>query len=463
MGGEQRSTRARVVAISAAFFLLAANISQARYSGGSGEPNNPYRIATAEDLNDIGNHVEDFNKSFVMVNDVDLAHYTGTQFNIIGPNAILPFAGVFDGNGHTISNLTWTSTGKDHVGLFGALGGGQIRNLNIISPDINAPTCDYVGSLVGSVYVGRIEHCCVVTGKVSANSSVGGLAGHNSGLIIDCNTACTVSGVSENIGGLAGLNRGHIARCSASGSVSGGSKTGGLVGCNDQLFASITDCSAACTVSGTSALGGLAGKNSRWSVIAGCRATGEVDGYEGSPLLHGGFGGLVGSNSGYLLNSYATGSVRGECDVGGLVGNHYCGFQSYRTIENCYSTGRVWGVCNLGGLVGTNSGAYPGVVLNSFWDTQTSGISSSAGGTKLTTAQMQDVNIFLDAGWDFFEEQANGNRDVWTQPHAGAYMALWYEVPIQPPAPFTAGQGTPTDPYLVSTPRQISRINDNPR
>lgn len=51
---------------------LSGGVCAGTYSGGTGEPNSPYRIETAEDLNDIGNHVEDFNKCFVMVNDINL-------------------------------------------------------------------------------------------------------------------------------------------------------------------------------------------------------------------------------------------------------------------------------------------------------------------------------------------------------------------------------------------------------
>ncbi|GAI76806.1 unnamed protein product, partial [marine sediment metagenome] len=79
---------------------------QAKYSGGTGEPNDPYQIAGANDMNEIGTHTEDWGSHFLLVNDINLAEYTGTEFNIIGPNAITPFTGVFDGNGHTISNFT---------------------------------------------------------------------------------------------------------------------------------------------------------------------------------------------------------------------------------------------------------------------------------------------------------------------------------------------------------------------
>jgi hypothetical protein len=63
---------------------LAFTIVSTRYSGGTGQPNDPYRIATAEDLNDIGNYAEDWDKHFILINDVNLAEFTGTQFNIIG-------------------------------------------------------------------------------------------------------------------------------------------------------------------------------------------------------------------------------------------------------------------------------------------------------------------------------------------------------------------------------------------
>ena len=77
--------------------FLASAAAKAKYSGGTGELNDPYQIATAEDLNDIGNHTEDLDKHFILINDVNLAGYTGTQFKIIES-----FSGVFDGNNHKV-------------------------------------------------------------------------------------------------------------------------------------------------------------------------------------------------------------------------------------------------------------------------------------------------------------------------------------------------------------------------
>ena len=79
------------------------------------------------------------------------------------------------------------------------------------------------------------------------------------------------------------------------------------------------------------------------------------------------------------------------------------------TVSNCYSAGQVNGVNVLGGLVGMNSGN----VVSSFWDTITSGMDTSNGGTGLPTSQMQTLSTFGDAGWDFVGEEVNGTNDFW--------------------------------------------------
>ena len=70
----------------------------------------------------------------------------------------------------------------------------------------------------------------------------------------------------------------------------------------------------------------------------------------------------------------------------------------------------VSGNTDTGGLAGDSA---LGTVSSSFWDTQTSTQISSAGGTGLLTHDMQDINIYLNAGWDFIAETANGTDDIW--------------------------------------------------
>jgi hypothetical protein len=77
--------------------------------GGNGTQADPYLIYTAEQLNIIGLLPCERDKHFKLMENIDLAGFSGTAFNIIGTESN-PFTGVFDGNGHTISNLSYTAT-----------------------------------------------------------------------------------------------------------------------------------------------------------------------------------------------------------------------------------------------------------------------------------------------------------------------------------------------------------------
>jgi hypothetical protein len=329
--------------------FLASTAAEAKYSSGTGEPNNPYQIATAEDLNDIGNHTEDCNKHFILINDVNLAGYTGTQFKIIG-NTGTPFTGVFDGNNQKIWNFTYSSTAVIwYIGLFGYLGtDGQIKDLGMENVDVNA-----------------------------------------------------VNG--GEIGGLAGWSEGTITNCYSTGNVIGngnGSPSGGLVAFNNE--GTITNCYSTGTVSAPRYGGGLVGRN--WGSISNCYSTCSVSDSDY------GIGGLVGYNDGSISNCYSTGAVSGTSGsyyVGGLAG------ANIGSISNCYSTGSVSGTSHVGGLVGY---IYGGSVVSSFWDTQTSGQTTSAGGTGKTTAEMKMLTTFTSAGWDF--------TSVWVLP-MGQYPMLF--------------------------------------
>ncbi len=155
-------------------------------------------------------------------------------------------------------------------------------------------------------------------------------------------------------------------------------------------------------ITGDDFVGGLAGRLDN-GTLTGCYADG------GSVNGGGTLGGLVGWNdSSSISNSYATDTVTGDKKhVGGLVGENSGG-----TIIDCYAIGAVSGPGpKIGGLVGIKIGG--GTTSNSFWDIDTSGQASSAGGTGKTTAQMQTASTFTDSGWDFVGESANGTEDIW--------------------------------------------------
>jgi len=399
---------------------LAAGSAFGAYSGGTGEPNNPYQISRVEDWQELMTTPADWwNQHFILTADVNLAGVTLTPVG----NSSTWFTGVFDGNDNIISNAVINQPGSNYIGLFGYVACGQIRNLGI--EDVNITGRNYVGGLVGWNNVGTITGCyasgsvsgtsdyvgglvgwnwsglltaCYATGSATGRYSVGGLMGANHGTLISCYATGSVIGTGNDAGGLVGNNRsGSLTSCYATGSVSGTSGyVGGLVGYNES--GTITSCYASGSVSGDYAVGGLVGGNYPGSLTS-CYATGSVTGRAS-------VGGLVGGNYGTLTSCYATGSASGTVQVGGLVG-----YNSYRTLTACYATGSVSGTNSVGGLVGRNDSDS---VLGSFWDTETSGRPTSAGGEGKTTAEMMTLSTFIDAGWDFVGETANGTEDIWT-------------------------------------------------
>jgi hypothetical protein len=180
---------------------LAVNIQAGIYSGGDGSVQNPFRIGTPQDLNDIHNHVEDYNKCFVLINDIDMSGYTYTTA-VIAPDTnniddlndiTLPdtfdgpaFTGTFDGNNHAIlslliddSNVVFdqNTIGNDYLGLFGMLKDGGVRNLIIADFNISHANdwvdAEFHGGLCGFNYGGTINNC-TVTGSVAGGSLNGG-------------------------------------------------------------------------------------------------------------------------------------------------------------------------------------------------------------------------------------------------------------------------------------------------
>jgi len=486
-------TKSTIVPFILTILYLSTLPAYAKYNGGTGDPCDPYQINDPCQLNAVGTDPNDWDKHFILTANIDLSQYTREQFNIIAPDANnvesgcqgTPFTGSFDGNGHIITNFTYSTMDTDFIGIFGYMGDpcscASVINLKLVNPCVIAEKCDYVGSLVGRLENGIITGCsveggCVADGKycvgglVGENSSgiisnchtissvmglagVGGLVGRNDGRtmdggeIIDCYTTGSVTGDrcvgglvgsnyddnisycyatgsvmggdhAESIGGLVGENSsGNIFHCYATGSVTANSEfVGGLVGYNSSGTISNCYATGSVTITGNQwYVGGLVGENS--GSITNCYATGCVSGGRG-------IGGLVGSNHGSVNDCYAIGSVNGYDYLGGLVGNNYKG-----NITNCYATGSVCGYTYLGGLVGDNR---EGTISNSFWNMETSGMSTSASGTGLTIDQMQDINIFLNASWDFVGETANGTADIWWMP-SGWYPALAWQPVVTVP------------------------------
>lgn len=486
---------------------------------GDGSESNPYQISTVEQLTLINNNDPNLfllDKNFILTADIDLdpSLPEGRIFSttIIAPDTSsvygfqgTAFTGVFDGSDFIISNITINNNccSRNYLGLFGIIGaGGEVKNLDIEEVSITGrDDCEYVGGLCGQNN-GIIRDChisCSVSGTVSS-SYLGGLCGENYGIISNCNVTGTVSaGISSDfIGGLCGNNfpNGNITDCHVNVFVSGGDSSdsiGGLCGGNcREIFPSsnaftnttILNCYAEGSVTSgsySSYVGGLCGYNA--GLIRNCFVEGSVNsGYQSSnigglcgnnqsssPLYSSiinncyaessvtcenrgdSVGGLNGQNRGNIINCFATGNVTGgeHCYyLGGLTGKNYI------EILNCYSTGTVsFGEDSgiIGGLCGTNGGT----IVNCFWDMDTSGLTTSDGGTGKSTADMQTRSTFTEGGWDLAGEQSNGTNEIW-QISEGTYPLLSTLSNYEPVE--LSGEGTPEDPYLISDPNELGAL-----
>jgi hypothetical protein len=330
--------------------LAAGSAFGASYSGGSGTTGAPYQIANKDDLLALAANTADYGKCFILTADINME---GQVFAaaIIAPDTVA--GGYFDGTA-----FAGTFDGNDH---------------KVTDFTINGGSYGYIG----------------LFGYINSSGSVKNLGLKN----------FSFSSSSSDVGGVAGENDGSISNCYSMGTVSGG-PAGGLIGEN---WGSVSKCYSTSTVSGYNCVGGLVGEKNGYSNISNCYSTGAVSGYFA-------VGGLVGADDGgSISNCYAMGSVSGSSGsqwVGGLIGYNQGG-----SISNCYSTGAVSGSSYVGGLAGRIF--YGGSILGSFWDTQTSGWTTSAGGTGKTTAEMKTLSTFTSAEWDFVAAWGMGNGQTY--------------------------------------------------
>ena len=470
-------------------FLLFSYVTLfAQYSGGTGTSSDPYLISTLSDLAKLCQTPSDWDKYFKQTADIDASQTQywddsdddsdGNRYNDdndatssgdnqgffpIGKDYNKYFYGTYDGDYHTISNLTIDRSAVDsnYIGLFGYVRGvsdsGRVTKLYL--SDVNISGYQAVGGLCGQLGgKGTISHCWT-SGSVSGYSSVGGFVGVNSEMIYSCNSSATVSGTNNNVGGFVGHNYyGNIKDSySIGGNVSGDHSVGGFAGNSTNGTPTISHCYSTKNVSGTGTLGGFIG-NASLTKIMDCYSTGNVT---GTAINVGGFIGYHNSTS-QTDSCYSTGNASGPDQVGGFIGynaspvtNSYCrgdatrtgtgsgkalgAFIGYNTkaVEYCYSTGDVYSSAGVAwaeggasdkGFVGDEAG---GTYKNNFWDSQASNQSTATGATAKTTSQMTDVATFTDYTdgsdglttpvWDFVTNpnDDSANDDVWDMDQEG--------------------------------------------
>ena len=254
-------------------YTYTVSLAAAKGLGYTIESNGSYTVTSADGLMNIAELVNGgkTNINITLDTDIDL---TGKDWTPIGTDYDNSYKGTFDGGGHTITGLTFT-TNDEYAGLFGYLNrAGTVKNV-------------------------------VMEGvQITSNQIYGG-----------------------SIGGVVGSSWGTIENCSVSGSVSGTVYVGGVVGA--QIGGSITGCSSSATVKGMVDVGGVAGQTNLSATLTACYATGNVT-LEIDPVKNIAGGSLVGMNAGSsLLACYATGNVTstgsstGKVQIGGFLGNNY--------------------------------------------------------------------------------------------------------------------------------------------
>ena len=261
-------------------YTYTVSLAAAKDLGYTIESDGSYTVTSADGLMNIAKLVNGGKSDINITLDTDI-DLTGKDWTPIGTDYDNSYKGTFDGGGHTITGLTFT-TNDEYAGLFGWLNrAGTVKNV-------------------------------VMEGvQITSHQIYGG-----------------------SIGGVVGSGWGTIENCSVSGSISGTVSVGGVVGA--QRDRSITGCSSSATVKGTLNVGGVAGQTSFGATLTACYATGNVI-IEIDRTQNISGGGLVGFNDGIsLLSCYATGNVTstgsgtGNVHIGGFLGDNYT------TVTACY-------------------------------------------------------------------------------------------------------------------------------
>ena len=270
-------------------YTYTVSLAAAKDLGYTIESNGSYTVTSADGLMNIAKLVNGGKSDINITLDTDI-DLTGKDWTPIGTDNDNSYKGTFDGGGHTITGLTFTTNDK-YAGLFGWLNkAGTVKN--VVMKDV----------------------------QITNNRSWSAFAG-----------------------GVAGYSWGTIENCSVSGSVSGTVYVGGVVGA--QIGGSITGCSSSATVKGTVDVGGVAGQTNSSATLTACYATGNVT-IEIAPKKNIAGGSLVGMNAGSsLLACYATGNVTstgsstGYMHIGGFLGNNYANVMTACYWKNNHEQG----------------------------------------------------------------------------------------------------------------------------
>ncbi len=278
-----------------------------------------------------------------------------------------PFAGTFDGQGHTIKGINLKAeTNADGVsGLFAGVS-GTVKNINVEDLNITETGTWSCGGVVGVLLDGgTVENVNVLSGSIQGYRGVGAVVGRiiSNGTVNNCSNAATIKGTYD-VGGIVGHANNTatgekmlISNCVNTGKITANGYTGGIVGTSSAF---IENCVNKADIQATSltSVGGIVGEQDNYGDVTGCTNYGNVS--NNNPGY--GCGGIIGwmryygNSQSYPVKAVMTvsgntnyGAISGGNDAGGIVGTCY----NFGQIKENYNyapslSARTFG----GGIVG---------------------------------------------------------------------------------------------------------------
>ena len=380
-----------------------------------------------DNVADFMNITDDLTGTYSLNTNIDLS---SASFAPIG-NSTNPFKGTINGNGYSISNLTYDGTGTEGVGLFGYAENATFDNFILRNFDITGQK--YVGTLVGSAVNTSILNIRVFDSTVTAieEDTDYGKAGGIVGILDETNANAPFAS--------------QMRYCSADNvAVSAHVDGGGLIGC-----IGLYDNRAI----------------SKTTTVSQCYFNGTVT------VTHHSAGGIVGSNFGGTIEKcYAIGFVictgsSGSSDqnglglaAGGIIGNMFSG-----TIEQCFFSGYIDINEDAPDTSGTTKGYLGCIGIIYFYFGNNQELSDKIKACPYYVTEDTDITLldpmhiplsvvdiqgFLDLNWDIRDVSDPDNDELWIFDN-GALRFIWSYVPS---VPSPSKGGTPTGFAVIVNP-----------
>ncbi len=418
---------------------------------GSGTVSDPWQISSLAELTSFGVNSQISDDTFILTSDIDCSGYVFDKA-MIASDENSAFTGIFDGNGHSISNLVIHSEQNNYVGLFGYVeSSAVVKNLTLTNVSIHNESGSCTGALCGYNHSSYIDNCNI-TGEIIGGANTGGLCGDSSSEI----TNCSFSGVIRNtgginVGGICGQSSGKIMNCSSGADIKVDAfNVGGI--CGDST-GTISACVSSGSVSGTYRVGGIAGFGGAF--VKNCYVTATVNStysnlYTIGPRISYVIGGICGVAATNISNCYAVGPITSDVVTSGVITlskGGICGPIAYdhlQPIVNCF-----WDIEATGVSEGYEMNDYTNML-----GVDLDGIVNLVG---MSTEAMQNPLIYQSFGWtdgSWTIEQGSYPRLAWE--NAGGDIIEVTDTPF-------TGSGTDTDPYQISNAAELISIGQQGR